>query len=104
MSITNGPLPVEHSEVPETHVRSAAIRFNGIPYIIFRNGGSWDCEWVPMDDIPRFETLELKWEALKTRRVSSALLEKESRENEERKDKAAKRKESRERKGADPKA
>lgn len=67
MSITNEPLPVE---TQETNVRSAAIRFNGVPYIIFLNGGSWDCEPVPKEDISRFKLLERRWEAEKTRRIS----------------------------------
>ena len=70
MSITNGPLPAEAHDAPETTVRSAAIRFNGRPYIIFLNGGSWDCEPVPNEDLRRFEALERKWLFQREKRVA----------------------------------
>jgi len=57
--------------------QSAAVRFEGRPFIVFWNGGSWDCELVPKNDIPRFEILEREWWVGRTRRIARALSLKE---------------------------
>lgn len=77
MNGTNGSVPVEAQD-PEPRVLSAAIRFNGNPYIVFWNGSSWDCEPVPRQDVLRFELLERRWEAEKTGRIARISRKKEA--------------------------
>jgi len=81
MSATGIPETPEDG-VFERNGRSAAIRFRGTPYLIFRDGKSWCCERVPVDQFKRFEALEKVWEAERSRRIARALEGKFPKEDE----------------------